>query len=338
MYTRRAARVVVYDVAGRRRRSSARATAASRGPGCTDGLPTRTGRIGLAVYAQEPATSSCGGRVGRGRIAAPTSRRQSRTGGVFRPRMRGVTGHRISPSRRARSTSARSASSPTTARASTCSARTCYVSDDGGAHVPRRRDGQSLHGDCHAMWIDPHNGKHLLLGTDGGLNESTRPRRQLGLRREPGVGRVLRRRLEHARSVLRIYGGLQDNQSWGGPSRTTFEVENFGSTISRERRHHERALVRPRWRRRLSRRGRPDRSRHRLLRVAGRGDRARQDLSSGRRARLQAVAQRRRAGVPLQLEHAVPGVAARPERAVDGRQYVFRLSSAATSGSARAPT
>jgi photosystem II stability/assembly factor-like uncharacterized protein len=75
------------------------------------------------------------------------------------------------------------------------------------------------HSDHHAVWINPKNGNHLIIGNDGGLNVSydqaatwefvnTIPGAQFY-----AVAADMRR-------PYYVYGGLQDNGSWGGPSQT----------------------------------------------------------------------------------------------------------------------
>jgi photosystem II stability/assembly factor-like uncharacterized protein len=75
------------------------------------------------------------------------------------------------------------------------------------------------HVDNHAIWINPANSEHLLVGNDGGLNVSydqgatwefvnTIPAAQFY-----AIGVDMRK-------PYYVYGGLQDNGSWGGPSQT----------------------------------------------------------------------------------------------------------------------
>ena len=55
------------------------------------------------------------------------------------------------------------------------------VSDDGGRDArPAPRSGK--HVDNHEIWIDPKDPKYYLCGCDGGIYESSRPRRQLAVK------------------------------------------------------------------------------------------------------------------------------------------------------------
>lgn len=75
------------------------------------------------------------------------------------------------------------------------------------------------HVDNHAIWIDPKNGNHIVLGNDGGLNVTY----------DQGVTWDFINTIAAAqfyavgvdmRKPYYVYGGLQDNGSWGGPSQT----------------------------------------------------------------------------------------------------------------------
>ena len=47
-----------------------------------------------------------------------------------------------------------------------------HVTRDGGATIDYLETGHDKHSDNHALWIDPANAKHLLVGTDSGVYES----------------------------------------------------------------------------------------------------------------------------------------------------------------------
>lgn len=47
-----------------------------------------------------------------------------------------------------------------------------HVTRDGGKTMDYLETGHDKHSDNHALWIDPKNGRHLLVGTDAGLYES----------------------------------------------------------------------------------------------------------------------------------------------------------------------
>jgi hypothetical protein len=73
--------------------------------------------------------------------------------------------------------------------------------------------------DHHTMWIDPRDSRHILVGGDGGLNESW----DLGMTyiriNNIPIGQFYHIAVDD-RDPYWIYGGLQDNHSWMGPSAT----------------------------------------------------------------------------------------------------------------------
>ncbi len=74
-----------------------------------------------------------------------------------------------------------------------------------------------VHSDSHAIWIDPVDGRHLLVGTDGGVYESRDRGRTFRMWQNLPVSQYYHVSVDRA-SPYRIYGGLQDNGSWYGPS------------------------------------------------------------------------------------------------------------------------
>jgi photosystem II stability/assembly factor-like uncharacterized protein len=87
---------------------------------------------------------------------------------------------------------------------------------DGGKTLRQLDD---VHSDQHAMWIDPRNSKHILVGNDGGLNISYDGGSTWEFPNlvNTGTAYVVTADNEHPYNV---YIGLQDNGSWGGPSAT----------------------------------------------------------------------------------------------------------------------
>ncbi|MBK6485348.1 MAG: hypothetical protein IPF98_00450 [Gemmatimonadetes bacterium] len=91
------------------------------------------------------------------------------------------------------------------------------ISDDGGKTF--RFDGaERIHVDHHAMWINPRNPSHMLIGNDGGVAMS----RDKG-RKWQWFPHLLVAQFYHASYDMQVpynvCGGLQDNNSWCGPSR-----------------------------------------------------------------------------------------------------------------------
>jgi photosystem II stability/assembly factor-like uncharacterized protein len=93
-----------------------------------------------------------------------------------------------------------------------------YVSADGGLTF-RNDAAPGIHGDHHALWIDPRDGDHLVAGNDGGLAFSADRGRTWERLRNLPVSQFYGIAVDMAKPY-RVYGGLQDNGTWGGPSRT----------------------------------------------------------------------------------------------------------------------
>jgi photosystem II stability/assembly factor-like uncharacterized protein len=92
------------------------------------------------------------------------------------------------------------------------------VSDDGGKTFTS--DGaRMLHVDFHAMWINPKNSEHMLIGGDGGVGVTyDKGRHWMWLSNLP-VGQFYHVGYDMAQP-FNICGGLQDNDAWCGPSAT----------------------------------------------------------------------------------------------------------------------
>ena len=142
-------------------------------------------------------------------------------------------------------------------------------------------NGAPGHVDQHAIWIDPKNPKHLLIGNDGGFNVSWDQGRTWDFVNTMATALAYWVSADMRRPYY-VYIGLQDNGSWGGPSATRSA-----------QRHPELRLVRHRRRRRLPDGRRSDRLQHRLHRVAGRQH---QPLRPAQRPRAEHPAARGGAG------------------------------------------
>lgn len=91
-----------------------------------------------------------------------------------------------------------------------------HISDDGGKTF-RGAGAQKIHVDYHAMWINPANPDHLLLGGDGGVGIShDRSATYVWLNNLP-VSQFYHITFD-MRDPYYVCGGLQDNNSFCGPS------------------------------------------------------------------------------------------------------------------------
>lgn len=76
------------------------------------------------------------------------------------------------------------------------------------------------HVDDHALWIDPSNTKHLIIGGDGGIYESWDGGTLWQHKSNLPIVQFYRIQPDNAEPFYNICGGTQDNNSLCGPSRT----------------------------------------------------------------------------------------------------------------------
>lgn len=93
------------------------------------------------------------------------------------------------------------------------------LSEDGGKTF-RNIDGENVHPDHHAGWFNPANDKHLIIGNDGGVNITYDNGAHWFLANNPAVGQFYSVTVDNA-TPYNVYGGLQDNGVWTGPSTYT---------------------------------------------------------------------------------------------------------------------
>jgi photosystem II stability/assembly factor-like uncharacterized protein len=93
------------------------------------------------------------------------------------------------------------------------------VSEDSGKTWNVLGRSREIHGDHHDLWINPNDPEHMINANDGGL----------GISRDRGetwmfVGNLPLGQFYHVNVDMdrpyNVYGGLQDNGSWRGPSAT----------------------------------------------------------------------------------------------------------------------
>lgn len=93
------------------------------------------------------------------------------------------------------------------------------VSDDGGATL-KSLGTKAKHVDNHALWVNPENPHHYLVGCDGGLYESFDKGANWRHTTNLPIIQFYRVSVDNTTPFYYVYGGTQDNYSLGGPSRT----------------------------------------------------------------------------------------------------------------------
>jgi photosystem II stability/assembly factor-like uncharacterized protein len=94
-----------------------------------------------------------------------------------------------------------------------------HVSDDGGRTFWEDDGAEGIHVDHHAMWINPADSEHIMLGSDGGVSSSRDGSRTWRMFDNIALGQFYQIGVD-MREPYYVCGGLQDNSSWCGPSNT----------------------------------------------------------------------------------------------------------------------
>src|SRR5258706_536431 len=93
------------------------------------------------------------------------------------------------------------------------------VSKDGGRTFNKIGE-KYKHVDNHALWIEPDNTKHLLAGCDGGAYETYDFGSNWEFKANLPVAQFYKVAVDNSFPFYYVYGGTQDNNSLGAPSRT----------------------------------------------------------------------------------------------------------------------
>ncbi|MBM3907899.1 MAG: glycosyl hydrolase [Gemmatimonadetes bacterium] len=96
-----------------------------------------------------------------------------------------------------------------------------HVTRDGGKTIGMLETGRDKHSDNHALWIDPDNGRHLIVGTDAGVYESFD--QGVRWRHFPNLplSQFYKVALNNREPFYDLLGGAQDLGTLHGPSRTS---------------------------------------------------------------------------------------------------------------------
>src|SRR5713101_2444466 len=174
----------------------------------TKGLPYEnggeTGRIGLDIYRKDPNI-----------VYALV---QHEKGGIYRSEDKGETWKKMSATNPRPSYYSQVRVDPNNDLRVWALGANMYFSEDGGKTFSTQRV-KKIHGDYHAMWIDPADSNHVLTGSDGGIHWSYDNGKTWDFVNTIAIGQFYEIGLDNERPY-HICGGLQDNGSWCGPVRT----------------------------------------------------------------------------------------------------------------------
>jgi photosystem II stability/assembly factor-like uncharacterized protein len=96
-----------------------------------------------------------------------------------------------------------------------------HRSEDGGKRFYEGNAAPSVHVDHHALWINPRDGRHMILGCDGGVNVTWDRGKTWETFANMSIGQAYHAEADNRRPYW-VYAGYQDNGSWGSPSETHY--------------------------------------------------------------------------------------------------------------------
>lgn len=189
----------------------------------TEGLPRGDkGRIGLAVHRGGgnmvfALVEADARRPGQG-FGGGAQQNERRRNGVYRSLDRGETWEHLSTTNNRPMYYSQIWVDPNDPERIYLAGAAMYRSSDGGRNFTADA-ASGVHSDHHALWIDPADSDHLILGGDGGVSvswdrsDNWRQLRNLPLAQFYEIGVDMR-------DPYHVCGGLQDNGSWCAPSDT----------------------------------------------------------------------------------------------------------------------
>ena len=172
------------------------------------GLPTvDMGRIGLAVSPADP------------NVVYATIEAADGKGGIFRSTDKGATWERRNESDQGAMYYARVVPDPKNVDRIFVMSVFLRESLDGGKTL-RHVNEVNHHIDNHAIWIDPDDTQHWLMGSDGGMYETWDDAKTWEFKANLPTVQFYDVAVDNALPFYNVCGGTQDNFSWCGPART----------------------------------------------------------------------------------------------------------------------
>jgi len=172
------------------------------------GLPTEDmGRIGLAVSPADP------------NLVYATIEAANKKGGIFRSTDKGATWDRRNEFDVGAMYYGQIIPDPKNPDRIFVMNVFLQASNDGGKTLTKINE-VNHHVDNHAIWVDPDNTKHCLVGSDGGVSETFDGFTSWQFRANLPTVQFYDVAVDNALPFYNVCGGTQDNFSWCGPSRT----------------------------------------------------------------------------------------------------------------------
>jgi photosystem II stability/assembly factor-like uncharacterized protein len=172
------------------------------------GLPSvDLGRIGLAISPADP------------NVVYATVESADGKGGIFRSDDKGATWERRNEFDQGAMYYARVVADPKNVDRIFIMGVQLHESLDGGKTLHTVNE-KNHHGDNHALWIDPDDTRHWLLGSDGGMAETWDNAKSWQFKANLPTMQFYDVAVDNAVPFYNVCGGTQDYFSWCGPSRT----------------------------------------------------------------------------------------------------------------------
>ncbi|MBL0172107.1 MAG: hypothetical protein IPP90_15555 [Gemmatimonadaceae bacterium] len=172
----------------------------------TNGIPAGDkGRIGLSLFASDP------------KVVYATIEARAPNSGIYRTLDAGATWTKTSSLNSRPNYYSQIRLDPRNAGQvyTLGSNRGFYISNDSAKSFTELFS--SVHGEDHALWIDPDAPNHMIIGGDGGISISWDRGKTWDFRRNMPIGQFYEVDVDNS-VPFRICGGLQDNGVWCTPS------------------------------------------------------------------------------------------------------------------------
>ena len=181
----------------------------------TNGLPEGDyGRIGISIYRKNPEVVFIS--VEQGHQYNASTAYNERKAGVYRSKDKGENWELMSDWNPRPMYASQPLVDPSDESRIYMMNQYSYSSDSGRTFIAPP---QTLHGDDRTLWVNPKDSRHVIKGDDGGIGISyDRGIKWLFINNLP-VSQYYRVAVDNA-TPYNVYGGLQDNGSWVGPSET----------------------------------------------------------------------------------------------------------------------
>lgn len=216
---------IIYATAHQRRRHVF--TYVSGGPGCgihksedggktwktiNSGLPKKMGRIGMTVSS-----------VDQNYLYAIVEG-EDESGGFFRSTNRGASWEKMNKFSTSGNYYQELIADPKDKNKVFIMDTWLHHTEDGGKTIKKTGENDK-HVDNHCIWIDPLDTDHWIVGCDGGLYETFDHANTWDYKSNLPIIQFYKVAVDNDLPFYNVYGGTQDNNSMGGPSRT---INNHG--------------------------------------------------------------------------------------------------------------